>query len=308
MRIYFLSCAPAILKLNGEFAGRVDLFERYVDVNLSDNIMAEIVPGGDLQPVNFFLDEKLPSAPPDFIDLYLSDGEILIYIRRFAARSARLEVIYQARFQGNLITLFSQGETCLSIEGDEYSLIPLGDRFKSVTAEEKTLNGFPVLALTSGRYLIVNSHTGRQIYTNEVEFAEFGDSLKTCVQLKTSTCAEARCEYAYDGNELTLVAGKTVERQPPGEDILHFAFFESVMISGDYEKYLSPELVPNAADLREYLGNYTGVTVPTEKFRSAHPQERAAGLVYPERRNLFKIKYFAVQIKNGKIDNLYPVE
>lgn len=307
MRIYFLSCTPAILKLNGTYAGGVDLFERHVDIDLNDNILAEIVPGENLQPVNFFINSALLSSPPDFMDVYLLPGEAIIYIRRFSSRDTRLNIIYQARFDGNLVTVFSQGEVYLSIEGKNYSLTPIGSRFKAVRAEQKSIAGYPVLALHGGDGLVVISHTGAQLFANEVIFAEFGATFQTGVRFETCTGAEAHCEYSYDGEKLTLISSKTVEKQPINENILHFAFFESVMTFGNFAAYLSPELAPKAADLKDYLGEFTGVTVPTEQFCLSHPNEQAAGLVYPERENLFIIKYFAVQVANGKIDNIYPI-
>ena len=308
MRIYFLSCVPAILKLNGLYAGGVDLFERHIDVDLNDNILAEVVPGENLQPANFFLNEKILTSPPDFMDVYLLEGDALIYIRRYCARDARLNIIYQSRFEGNLVTVFSQGEVYLAIEGKNYSLLPVGGRFRSVRAEEKRIGGLPVLALYGGDGLILISHKGAQIFANECIFAEFGATFKTAVRFETVTCAEAHCEYSYDGEKLTLISSKTVEKHTPDRRILHFAFFESLMTFGDYKTYLSPDLLPKAGDLRDYLGGFTGVTVPTEKFYMTHPDEQAAGLVYPEKENLFVIKYFAVRMKDGKIDNIYPVE
>lgn len=308
MRIYFLSCTPSILKLNGQYAGGVDLFERYIEVDLNDNILAEIVPGENLQPVNFFLNDDLLNSPPEFIDVYLSAYDTTIYVRRFESRDTRLNVIFQTRFEGNLVTVFSQGEVYLSVEGDEYLLTPIGGRFKSVRAEQKEIADYPVLALFGGDGLIIISHTGAQLFANEVIFAEFGATFKTSVRFETCTCAEAHCEYSYDGQKLTLISSKTVEKQPPDNRIIHFAFFESLMTFGDFSKYLSPELAERATHLKEYLGKYTGVVVPTEKFCLSHPNEQAAGLVYPEKQNLFKIKYFAVRLSDGKIDNIYPVD
>lgn len=63
MRIYFLSYKPAILKLNGLYVGGIDLFERRVEIDLNDSVLAEIVPGDNLQPVNFFINERLLFEP-----------------------------------------------------------------------------------------------------------------------------------------------------------------------------------------------------------------------------------------------------
>lgn len=308
MRIYFLSYKPAILKLNGLYVGGIDLFERHVEIDLKDSVLAEIVPGENLQPVNFFIDEKLLFCPPEYMDVYLMDNEALIYIREYGNKNVKISVIAQTRFCGNLVTLFTQGGCYLSVEGAEYSLIPLPQKFCNAVFEEKTLANLPVLAIFGGGALLILSDKGKRIFLNEVENAEFGQTLNVRAAFETCTAAKAVCEYSYDGEKLTLISSKTVETRPPEKNIMHFAFFESVLTCGDYSKYLCEELKCKAASLKNYLGEFVGVTVPTEKFFSEHPNVRAAGLVFPKAGNLFEVKYFAVDIEGDKISNVYPVE
>lgn len=307
MRIYFLSYKPAILKMNGLFVGSIDLFERHVDVNLADSVLAEIVPGENLQPVNFFINENLLSHPPEFMDVYLMEGEALVYVREYGNKGLSLSVLCQKRFNGNLITVFKQGGVYLSVDGAEYSLTQLPAKFADVRMEEKVLAGFPVLAIYGGNGLIIISERGKRIFMNEVESAEFGNLLLVTVAFETCTAAKARCEYSYDGDKLTLYSSKTTET-PPQKGILHFAFFESVLTRGNYAEYLCDELRSKADDLRGYLGDFVDVTVPTEKFYAEHGGLRAAGLVYPKAENLFEVKYYAVDVDGEKISNVYPVE
>lgn len=308
MRIYFLSYKPAILKLNGLYVGGIDSFERRVEINLADSVLAEIVPGENLQPVNFFINDKLLSSPPPFMDVYLMSGEALIYIREYGNKQIKLDVIYQTRFYGNLVTLFSQGGAYLSLEGEKYDLIPLPARFLHAKAEEKTLAGMPVLAIWGGNMLCLINDKGKRIFMNEVESAEFSDVLEVRAAFETCTAAKAECTYGYDGERLTLISSKTVETHPPEKNILHFAFFESVLTCGNYGIFLDESLKDRAFALKEYLGEFVSVTVPTEMFFTEHGDIRAAGLVYPKASNLFEVKYFAVDIKNDKITNVYPVE
>ena len=63
MKIYFLSSRPCALFLDGEFAGKTDLFERFADVSPKDNVFVRFVPEGAL-PVSFFLTERLRFSPP----------------------------------------------------------------------------------------------------------------------------------------------------------------------------------------------------------------------------------------------------
>ena len=308
MRIYFLSYKPAILKLNGLYVGGIDLFERRVEIDLNDSVLAEIVPGDNLQPVNFFINERLLFEPAAFLDVYLMSGEALIYVREYGNKGISLNVIAQTRFCGNLITVFSQGGAYLSIEGSGYTLLPLPAKFINARLEEKMLGGYPVLAVWGGNMLQLINNNGKRIFMNEVESAEFSDVLKVTAAFETCTAAKAVCTYSFDGEKLTLEASKTVETRPPEKNVLHFAFFESVLTCGDYPAYMCEELKKKAGALKNYLGDFVSVTVPTEKFYAEHGGIRAAGLVYPKASNLFEVKYFAVDLDGDKISNVYPVE
>lgn len=308
MRVYFLSCIPAILKLNGMYIGAIDGFERRIELDPADRVFAEIIPDENLNGVNFFLDEKFFKNPPEFCDVYSMEGDALIYIREYSVKDAKIEVLYQSRFYGSLITVFSQAGLYLSVDGAEYSLTPLPQSFKKFNVETCTLAGREVFAISNGKHLIVISESGKIIFKNAANSFSFSDTLKVTADFETCTAAQAECEYSYDGESLTLISAVTRETRPPEKEILHFAFFESVLTAADFEKYLSDALKPKAADLKSYLGEFVGVTVPPEKFYLVHGNINAAGLVYPKAKNLFEVKYFAVELADGKIDNLYPIE
>ncbi|MDE5943449.1 MAG: hypothetical protein K2H30_04490 [Clostridia bacterium] len=308
MRVYFLSCTPAVLKLNGLYVGRIDSFERHIELDPADRVLAEIVPGENLQSVNFFLDGEFFDCPPDFADVYLLENDALVYIREYGHKDVKLQAVFQTRFCGNLITVFSQGGVYLSSEGAEYSLTPLPVQFLNCRAEQHILAGRDVLALYGGNKLVIISEHGKVIFQNTVEAAEFGDTLFVRAPFETCTAAKAECYFSYDGDRLTQTGGRTVETRPPEPNATHFAFFESVLTCGDFVKYLDDGLKPKAGDLKSYLGNFVSVTVPTEKFYALHPNLTAAGLVYPLKSNLYEVKYFAVEMQNGEITNISPVE
>ena len=307
MRVYFLSYVPAILKLNGMYIGAIDGFERHIELDPKDRVFAEIVPDENLQGINFFLDEKFFRTPPPFCDLYLLEGDALIYIREYAEKDSKIEVLHQTRFCGNLITLFAQGALYLSVDGAEYSLTPLPPSFKKYTAQSFWLAGREVFAVSNGKHLIIVSDRGKIIFKSAADSFEFSDTLKITAEFETCAQAQAECEYAYDGESLHLLSATTRELRPPEPEIMHFAFFESVLTGANFEKYLSDELKEKANNLKSYLGEFVSVTVPPEKFYMLHGDIRAAGLVYPKSENLYEIKYFAVDLQNGKITNIYPV-
>lgn len=308
MKIYFMSCTPAMLKLNGGYAGVADGFERQTELPLNGRVMAELVPGGDFLPVAFFVEEGLFRSPPEYMDVYLSQNEAFIYIKRYPVRTGALQVIYQTRFCGGLVTLFSQGEAYLTVEGTGYCMHRLGALFGGVRGEERELNGRPVLALYSGDNVFLISPSGQLIFSGAGYGPEYGKTFKITVPFKTCAAAEARCEYSFDGRELTLVSSVTRERCAVPQEAMHFAFFESVMVRGDYVKYLTPQMAQNAKKIGGYLGAYRGVLVPAGGFCGRHGGLNAAGLLYPVRENAFEIKYYAAELKDGKIDNIFFVE
>lgn len=308
MTTYFLSYLPAILKLNGLYIGTIDGFERRIELDVKDRVFAEIIPDENLNGLNFFLDEKFFKNPPPFCDVYLLDGGALIYIREYSVKDGKIEVLHQQRFAGNLITVFTQGGVYLSIDGAEYSLNPLPLSFKNPTAQKYNLSGREVYAISDKSHLIVISESGKIIYMNAASEFEFSDTLKVVADFETCTAARAICEYSYDGEKLNLVSAKTVEMRPPEKEIIPFAFFESVLISADFQKYLCDGLREKSTALKGYLGEFVSVTVPPEKFYLKHGEIDAVGLVYPKSKNLFEIKFFAVDVQNGKITNIYPVE
>lgn len=306
MRVYFLSCIPAVLKLNGMYIGTIDGFERHIELDVKDKVFAEIIPDENLHGINFFLDEKVFSSPPPFCDVYLLEDDALIYIREYSPKDTKIEVLHQTRFCQNLITIFSQGGLYLSIDGANYSLTPLPPSFKNFTAGDYTLAGREVFAISNGRHLIIISDEGKIIFKSAANSFEFSDTLKITADFETCTAAQAECEYSYDGESLKLISAVTKETRPPEDEIIHFAFFESVLTAADCEKYLSDDLKNKAADLRSYLGEFVSVTVPPEKFYAVHGDIKAAGLVYPKAQNLYEVKYFVVDISDGKITNIKP--
>ncbi len=307
MRVYFLSYRRAALKLNGIYVGLIDGFERHIELNLDDEVFAEIIPENNAAGINFIIDNKFTIAPPDFCDVYLSDGEMFIHIKKFPPKDGALKVICQKRLFGCLYTVFSQGGVMLSCDGESAAITPLNDDFLTCGIEPVSIGGFSAAAIVGGGWLCLASTAGKVIFLNKVSSYTFGNSLDVTKKFETCTAAEACCSFSYNGEKLTLIKSVTTETREVNESILHFAFFESVLTCGDWEKYLCEELKDRAHKLKDYLGDFKGVTVPPESFYYRHGDIPAAGLVYSAADNLYKIKYFAVNLKDGKIENIYTV-
>lgn len=295
--------------MNGAYMGIIDGFERFVDLDGNDRVLAEAVPDGDFLPVNFFIDGKLFSSPPDFCEVYLSDGDAVVYVSGYEPRGGKLAVIAQTRFGNVLCTLFENaGRLYLHCEGEKCNLYELSAAFKEGAFRETSVNNHPLLLLEGKGALAAVSDEGRRVFYNPAESWSCGDGLTVTVNFNTCADCKAECRFDYDGREMVLTKSVTRECVPPDEKIKHFAFFESVLTRGDFARYLSDELKEKASDLPDFLGGFVDVAIPYSKFYERHGDVRAAGLVYPKSRNLFEIKYFAVDIKGGEITNIYEVE
>lgn len=308
MTVYFLSATRAALKLNGCFAGFIDLFERRCEIDVTDRTLAEIVPEDNSLPLNFALDEKFFSAPPDFADVYLMDGDAAVHVKKFPPKGGTLKVIWQTRFCGNLITLYSQGGVQLSCEGQSFELYDMDAAFAESEYREESVGGLPVLIIRAKNCIAVVSDKGKPVFMSPAESYSCADMLELTVKYETCACVKAVCRFSYDGEKFELAESSAEESVPPDESVLHFAFFESVLTRADYKKYLGEELKEKAELLPSFLGDFTAVILPPAKFYAEHGQIKAAGLVFAEAKNLFRVKYFAVDTLDGLIDNVYEVE
>ena len=71
------------------------------------------------------------------------------------------------------------------------------------------------------------------------------------------------------------------------------------MLAGfDPAPYLAPALAPKARLLREFLGNYSAVTLL---------QNNVVGLIYERKPRVYDVRDFRVSTEDGKVSNLEPV-
>lgn len=64
MTVYFTSCVPAALRLNGAYVRVIDGFARRVEVAAGDRVFVEAVPSDDRLPANFMLRGAPPTSAP----------------------------------------------------------------------------------------------------------------------------------------------------------------------------------------------------------------------------------------------------
>ena len=294
MRIYFLSALPCALFLNGAYFGVTSEFEKFIEVSPSDGIFAEFIPENAL-PIRFFITENLRFSPPDGCEIYLIKDGIAVYARDFQPADFTLRPILQKRFDETLITVYRQGKLQLSIEGNgELFIATLPPSF--LPTDVKKVRSFFLLE-GNGQILLFNNRAELLLCERVLSFAldETGISAKLPLSDHLQRVADCRFDFTEFGvkqTKFTLLqagerTGKTVE------NLLPYAFFESVCIGADFAQMLTPELQEKADGLRAFLGDFSSVTL-TET-------PNVIGLIYQKSERIFEVRYYTVELQNGKI-------
>ncbi len=302
MKIYFLSAIPCALSLNGVYFGLTDRFERFAELHLADNILAEFTPEG-AQPIRFFITESLPASPPQGCEVYLLPDGLAVFARDFPPLDSRLRLIAQERFPQGLVTVFSQGGVQVSIEtkaGFFISNLPPSFSSCEITCRED------LFFLHGQNCLAVYTQKGEQALLEEVTSFEVENGQLTAVLPlldclgRSASCVWALSERGCERKECTLTQARTREGDTDGESILQellpYAFFETLLLGGDCAPFLADELLPKAGELSSFLGDFKAVA-PTD-------DPSVCRLIYQKGERLFEARDFKVTLEKDKITDI----
>ncbi len=299
MKTYFLSAVPCALTVNQTFFGVTDLFERFAEIHLADNVFIEFKPQ-NAQPVAFFLNENIRFQAPEGVEVYFVQDGLLLYAKDFAPSDCTLRPIAQSQADNAVVTVFQQGKIQVNLQTGagffNATLPPSFTQCKIAFIDE-------LILLSSPTALHIFNRAGKRVFAEDVStFHVKNGVLSATLPLLDSLGRYAHVEYALSGGECTRTAFSLSQaRTQDGgcepsavqAELIAFAFFETVLFGGDYAQFLSENLRKKAEDLRGFLGEFIAVT-PT-----ANPY--VCGLVQPIGERIYETAYFTVQVENGLI-------
>ena len=306
MKIYFLSSLPCALTFNDVYFGVTDKFERFADISLKDNIFVRFAPQ-NAQPLGFFLNENIRFIPPEGCEVYLLQDALAIYARDFPPQDLTLKIITQQRFQDNLVTVFQQGALQISIEsafGLFISTLP-----PSFASCELSFHA-DLFFLKCEKHLAIYTKKGECVFMEQIlRFSVEENTLNATLPLSDLFSRTAECSYALTENgcyrtKCTIMQHRLIKddetetqvRQRLENELLPYAFFESVLIGANYAEMLSDELAPDADKIKAYLGDFTAITLTKEP--------NVCGLVKKRAERLYEVEYYKVETENGKISDV----
>lgn len=302
MKIYFLSSTPCMLSLNGVFFGVTDDFERSAEVNLTDRIFVKFTPEGAL-PIGFFLTEETLSTPPLGCEVYLLRDGVAIYARTFTPVDFTLRPIAQQRFDNTLVSVFQQGHIQLSIQSpDGFFTSTLPPSFSVCT-----LSMHADLVFIEGQnHLAVYTKAGICVFLEEiVSFSVEKNELNATLPLSNCLGRLADCSWLLHENgcertRFTLRQARTLsgetDEEKIAEELLPFAFFESVLLQANYTDLLADGLAEQADKIVDFLGDFRGVCLTNDPH--------TCGLIREKAPRLFEVSYFTVTVEHGKITDI----
>ena len=289
MRVFFLAEKLCALTINGALLGTVDGFERSAEIEPSDGLSCEFAPLCGFLPVRFRFDEHFLLAPPPEITLYYTEHGVAIYCSGFLRADQSPRTVWTELVAGTDLSLEVQGRVRLFMEnenGKQYISLP--DSFEACTVRE---SGESFLLETPEAFLLL-SRNGETLVRSEGRVIEIGAKLTAEVPFHDSQGHSALC--TWEGGKLTSCTVRTARE--PTEATFALALFESVLIGADITPFLHENLIEKASVLREFLGDFRSVVLTDAPDR--------VGLAYERRERIFDIRYFRIELADGKICNI----
>ena len=299
MKIYFLSSQPCMLSLNGTFYGVTDRFERFAEINLSDRIFVKFSPEG-AQDIGFFITEEILTKPPNGCEVYLLKDGLAIRARDFAPVDCTLQPIAQKRFDEVVVSVLKQGNIQVTIQSpDGFFTSPLPPAFSVCTLSKHE----DLFFLEGENHLAVYTRKGECLLMEEIlSFSVTENTLNATLPLSDVLGRVADCVWKLDGatcrrTHFTLRQTRAHDGSDDAvkirDELLPYAFFESVLLGDNYAELLSDDLRPKAKSLVGFLGDFRAVCLTADPY--------TCGLIREKDARLYEVDYFTVKIENGKV-------
>ncbi len=303
MYCYFLCDVPCALKVDGAFLGVTSHNLRYVE---SERCFLEFIPLDEsFENVSFLFDKNHPVSTKNtkIIDLY---GGFLIIPQFYRKSDGRFTLLGKKSFDftyPTLVTCFSQNgvKLCVSKQNDflieELPFTPKDIIFDTCRTYG---NEYLLAVCIADKTEILAFKIGEKIslvFKNVCDGYSLNKNTLTVFEKKNDLLKHSiSCTWQF-GETVTLKNYKiTCEREVFSlpEKLLVIAFFEELLLDGDVEAFLSPELKPRSSEMKEFIGKFTRI-LPPPHFVSSD----LVTLLYDD-----KVEYAQVAVTNGLITNV----
>ncbi len=308
MLYYFFSELPLVIKINGEYKGKID--KNFKKFDLPKDSFIEACPLNTAGfPISFMLDSHFLSSPTEGIIITDLKGAFVINFSLLSS-FAPFSIISQQKFPFAVVTVFRENGLKLSIEtpSDFYAeTLFMPDCDAVITPFALGDKQFVAVHFLGEKNLLVCFLLEDKIvkvFSSAIDEACFDNGLKTTHKFLDIAKHKITVEWDYSGARLTaknffIERDENYNVDSLSDSLLPYAFLEELLVGGNADEFLSDELKKNACHLKGFFGEYIGVFPPPD-FRNTYE----VGVIYCKNQNKYYAEYFSFDIENKKICNI----
>ena len=312
MYFYFAAEYPSAIKINGIFYGKLSSAIKPLRIDEGCPLI-EICPlvTGE-SAINFILDEHFLAKPPSRILITdLKGGYLLKFLRRYYGDE--FKVICQRKYDDCIATLFNENRLKLSIETrDDFYAQTFNIEATDAEISKFLLDGNQLLAVCIKNEVAKNLFVYSLNEKIQMQMCRQVDDYLLDGKLVTTErhddIAKHTVTTEWTFNQTLKVKSSTVTAKEGfasnllNERLVPYAFLEAFLIGGEWKEYLCPSILSNSDKLKDYFGEYVGVT-PPPTFRD----QAQVGLIYRISENLYSVDYYTFELNDKKITNLNKI-
>ncbi len=305
MRVYFLSARRCALRINGAFAGYADGFPRFLDLSPRDLPFCEFLPvDSAFCPLRFVFTEEIAFRPPAGLSLcFLPDG-VALYADKFLCADAAFRLLARREVAGGTMTVFSQsGVHYLWERTGEAKTGDLGEAFRGCGIAGcggcVLLQGEGALCAIGGDGTPFFRGAAEQVVFDRSDGEEAGGTLRVVAPAGDFRGRKTALTFRCENGRADLQERTRSDAKPLPERFALCALLQALQQNEDEEaaKLLSGDLLADLPALKDYFGAYTAVfPLPFTPF--------AAGMLRQKRPNVYEMKGYAAEMKEGRIQNI----
>lgn len=305
MYFYFGANFSAVMKINGELKGKLD---NPLAFEFNDTPFIEVCSLGEEKNINFILDENfLKNGSEKVVITDLKGGYFIYFKKDFSSKG--LNVLTQQNFENAIITVYEENGLKVSIETKEDFFIEnIFALVKEVKIEKIFFNKELLVVSFLGEESFVSVYSLFPKIENiltvdafKYEMTDLFITEKRVLDIKKHT---VKTSWNFEGDHLKKVQeiatkNKDINLSLVNQKIIPYLFLEDFLVNDNVEEYLDDTLKEKRNLLKDYLGNFLGITPPPPFV-----ERDKIGLIYKKSENNYFVNYISFELSNGKIINL----
>ena len=219
-----------------------------------------------------------------------------MYAFDFPPSDLTLRPVTQKQTENCLATVYLQGKPQLSIESPlGFFNTPLPPSFSSCDLH---IEGEYVLLHTPSQIAVFTKTCHLLLLERVLNYSFDGNRLTATLPLSDTLGRTANCVWEFTGESCrqTKFTLSAPQRENCLEELLPYAFFDCILLQGDYASLLHESIREDAESIRAFLGDFISVILTNTPT--------VCGLVRKKGERIFQVDYFSVEIYEGKIKDV----